>query len=112
MKAENSILQFTRRYWSVITVGVFGCVGFYCLVNYLAIATFHEVSKHPNGFPASIIGGMISLIICIAAGFLWIGHISKEEKKGKFFLLSLVIMVVAFLAAFFGIGIFGHQLRF
>ena len=111
MKSENSIVDFIKRYWSILTVGVFGCVGFYCLIHYISIVTFHELSKHPNGFPASIVGGLVAFCICMTTGILWISHIFKEEKKGKYFLVSLLLLVVSFVVAFFGIGIFGGLLR-
>ena len=111
MKKENSALDFIKRYWSILTVGVFGCVWFYCLIHYISIVTFHESSKHPDGFPASIVGGLVAFCICMTTGILWISHIFKEEKKGKYFLVSLLLLVVSFVVAFFGIGMLGGFLR-
>ena len=46
--------NFLEKYLYSIMCGIFGCLGFYCLIYLISILNFHEVSKHPYGYPLSM----------------------------------------------------------
>ena len=56
--------NFLKKYLYSIMCGIFGCLGFYCLIYLISILNFHEVSKHPYGYPISMLLGLVSLVVC------------------------------------------------
>lgn len=66
--------------------GVFGALGFFCLINWYTMAVFHERHRYPNLYSFCIIMGIISLIFCIGAlcgNICYICNRSRIKNEGE-----------------------------
>lgn len=66
--------------------GVFGALGFFCLINWYTMTVFHERHRYPNLYPFCIVFGSYSLIYCIGAlcgNICYICNRSRIKNEGE-----------------------------
>lgn len=54
-----------KKYLISLVYSVLGSLGLICLFNWYCMMVFNEANKYPYLYPACIIFGYISLLICI-----------------------------------------------
>lgn len=94
--------KFDRNYICSLIYGIFGSLGLVCLTNFVmmtAIDFKHE--NYPYSYPFCIVGGFLSLIICIVAFCANINFLSDTERKSKTILKELVFAMITFIACIF-----------
>lgn len=81
-------------------LGIFGALGFYCAIMFIAITAFNEAGRSPIAYPFSVLAGFSSLFICI-------GIITAYAKNFKYLRkrFQLVFHLLILLAVFVG-GVF------
>lgn len=91
--------------------GTFGSLGFFCLINWYAMAVFGEQRRYPNFYPFCIVFGAFSLVVCIGAfGGNIIYLIEKKGKKGT--LRRTLIIEITATVLFFISGLFIFNLLY
>ena len=86
--------NFVRENFSVKTtalalgISATGCLGLWCVLECLAILAFASPSEHPIAYPASIIVGVLSLILFIILFALYC-----KARKGEVKILGAVLDV-------------------
>ncbi len=92
--------------------GIFGSLGFFCLINLYTMAVFHERHLYPNLYPFCICFGFISLICCIsvlAGNIIYIDKAKRHsESDGKILIKAAVIEPLAAILFFF-LGLMGFN---
>ena len=78
-------------------LGVFGALGFYCMIMFLAIRAFNEVSRSPIAYPFSGITGFMSLCICIGIFTAYIVNFKYMKKRYQvvFHILTVIAVFVS-----------------
>ena len=86
--------SFVQKNFSVKTtalalgISATGCLGLWCVLECLAILAFASPSEHPIAYPASIIVGVLSLILFIILFALYC-----KARKGEVKILGAVLDV-------------------
>ena len=94
--------KLDKNYLCSIIYGIFGSLGFICLVNFVMMTAIDFKSEnHPYSYPFCIIAGFLSLIICIAAFCANINFLSDTERKAKTILKEFAFALIIFIACIF-----------
>lgn len=97
--------NFVRENFSIKTtalalgISATGCLGLWCVLECLAILAFASPSEHPIAYPASIIVGVLSLILFIILFALYC-----KARKGEVKIVGIILDVLTgalFLPFFF-----------
>ena len=91
---------FFKKYLYSIICGFFGSFGLYCLIYLVSILNFHEISKHPCGYPISIILGLVSLLVCIITCIFNVTNLMNEQNIIKYIVCQLLITMISFVISF------------
>ena len=81
-------------------LGIFGALGFYCVIMFVAIEAFNEVSRSPIAYPFSITAGFMSLFICIGIFTAYVANFKYMAKR-----FQVIFHLLTALAVFVG-GVF------
>ena len=77
-------------------LGIFGALGFYCMIMFMAICAFNEVSRSPIAYPFSVTAGFMSLFICIGIFTIYVANFKYMRKRFQviFHLLTVAAVFV------------------
>lgn len=81
-------------------LGVFGALGFYCAIMFMAITAFNEAGRSPIAYPFSVLAGFLSLFICIGIIAAYAHYFKYLRKR-----FQVVLHLLTVLAVFIG-GVF------
>ena len=76
-------------------ISLAGLSGLYCYLQWYSIVVFHEISRHPIRYPASIIIGLLSF-----AAFVFLIVLYFRLRKQKFSIKGILIDVATSLIVF------------
>lgn len=75
-------------------LGIFGALGFYCIIMFIAIDVFNEVSRSPIAYPFSVTAGFLSLFICIGIVAVYANYFKYLKKRFQVILHLLTVLAV------------------
>lgn len=81
-------------------LGIFGALGFYCLIMFWAIGALGEAGESPIAYPFSVLAGLLSLHICIGIFVLYAANFKYMQKR-----FQVIFHLLTVLAVFVG-GVF------
>ena len=76
-------------------ISLSGMSGLYCFLQWYSIVVFHEMSRHPIRFPASIVIGLLSF-----AAFVFLIVLYCRLRKQSFSIKGILIDIATCLVAF------------
>lgn len=83
-----------------VMLGVFGALGFYCAIMFMAITAFNEAGRSPIAYPFSVLAGFASLLICIGIFTAYVANFKFMRKR-----IQVILHLLILLAVFIG-GVF------
>jgi len=75
-------------------LGIFGALGFYCVIMFIAIGVFNEASRSPIAYPFSVLAGFMSLFICIGIVTVYAKNFKHLRKRFQVILHLLTVIAV------------------
>ena len=78
-------------------LGIFGALGFYCAIMFIAINAFNEAGRSPIAYPFSVLAGFMSLFICIGIVTVYAKNFKHLRKRFQlvFHLLTVIAVFVS-----------------
>ena len=94
---SKTVIACCSRKTTLIALGLsgFGALGIMCVFSWYTIVVFHEMSKHPIEYPASILLGLA----CLAAFIFLVIYYFKTRKRNwstKGFLIDIFTGILYF----------------
>ena len=77
-----------------VLLGIFGALGFYCAIMFVAIEAFNEVGRSPIAYPFSITAGFMSLFICIGIFTAYVANFKYMKKRVQVIFHLLTVLAV------------------
>jgi hypothetical protein len=99
-----------KEFISATLLGTFGSLGLICFLNWIAMATFNEISRYPYLYPFVITAGVVSLLVCIGAFISSIFFVSQTEYKKAYAIAMQLILITFFFIMFFFIWGFSIEI--
>ena len=81
-------------------LGVFGALGFYCAIMFIAINAFNEAGRSPIAYPFSVLAGFASFLICIGIVTAYVANFKFMRKR-----IQVILHLLTVFAVFIG-GVF------
>ena len=76
--------KLDKNYLCSVIYGIFGSLGVICFINFVMMTAIDfKRENYPYSYPFCIMGGFLSLIICIATFCANINFLSDTERKSK-----------------------------
>ena len=89
---KNTAMSLIISFWVA--------AGFICFFEWFSIVSFHAMSQHPRSYPASIVGGFLSLAAFILSVFFYV-KMRKGDWPIKGVLLDAVVAYLSLPVFFF-----------
>ena len=83
-----------------LSLSFVGTVGLVCLFTWFSIVAFHEMSKHPISYPASLILGLLSFVLFIVL-IMFYCEVRKKKFSVKGILVDIATSVLTLPLFFF-----------
>lgn len=94
--------KLNRNLFCAVFYGVFGSLGFLCLVNFVLMTGIDfRKEQYPYSYPFCIVSGILSLCICAGAFIANVKFLEGEDKKTKTILKETAVAIVTFITGFF-----------
>ena len=75
-------------------LGIFGALGFYCAIMFIAINAFNEAGRSPIAYPFSVLAGFLSLLICIGIFTAYVANFKFMRKRSQIIFHLLTVLAV------------------
>ena len=82
------------------TLGIFGALGFYCAIMFIAINAFNEAGRSPIAYPFSVLAGFLSLLICFGIVTVYAKNFKFLRKRFQL-VFHLLIALAVFVSGVF-----------
>lgn len=75
-------------------LGIFGALGSYCAIMFIAINAFNEAGRSPIAYPFSVLAGFLSLLICFGIVTVYAKNFKHLRKRFQVILHLLTVLAV------------------